>query len=228
MSAGEPPRRQKPRPDFRYEHLARAGFQVVAGVDEAGRGPLAGPVVAAAVILPPESESDWLGVLDDSKQLSPGLRRDLYRKLIDSAAMVAWAEVSVREIERHNIAVASRLAMVQALDKLPVRPDLILVDGTDGLRYPIAHWPVIKGDSLSASIAAASIAAKEIRDGIMDRLHRRHPVYGFDHNRGYGTPDHLAALEKYGPCPAHRRTFAPVKAVIGRRSRQRGLFNHEP
>jgi ribonuclease HII len=225
MSAEKQPK--KPRPDFRYERQARAGFQVVAGVDEAGRGPLAGPVVAAAVILPAETESDWLGVLDDSKQLTPALRRELFQRLTDSSAILAWAEVSVRLIERHNIAAASRLAMVRALDRLPIRPDLILVDGTDGLRYPIAHWPVVKGDSLSASIAAASIAAKEIRDGIMDRLHRQHPAYGFDHNRGYGTPEHLIALERYGPCPAHRRTFAPVKAIIERGTRQRGLFNHE-
>jgi len=215
------------RPGLHYERLARTGFNIVAGVDEAGRGPLAGPVVAAAVILPPDPDPEWFDELRDSKQLSSSRRRRIYDQLLASRAALATAEVSVRVIERSNIALASRLAMVRALRKLPVRPDLVLVDGREGLRLTVAQWPLVKGDALSASIAAASIAAKVVRDEIMDVLHQRHPAYGFDRNRGYGTPEHLAALERLGPCDAHRRTFGPVRAMIERRAEQKDLFDRE-
>jgi ribonuclease HII len=181
----------------------------VAGVDEAGRGPLAGPVVAAAVVL--ESRSRWDG-LNDSKQVSVELREALYARVLLEARAFAWAVVGPRAIDTINIRAASLEAMRRAVTRLRVTPNVILVDGLD--RVPgidCTQHAVIDGDARMLSIAAASIVAKVVRDRIMRRLHTVWPGYGFAQHKGYGTPEHLLALGRLGPCPLHRYSFAPVR-----------------
>ena len=182
---------------------------LVAGVDEAGRGPLAGPVVAAAVVLDPRSA--WDGV-DDSKKLSAEAREQVYARVLTGARAFAWAVVGPRSIDQLNIRRASLEAMRRAVTLLSVRPDLVLVDGND--RIPdlgCRQEAVISGDAHLLSIAAASVVAKVVRDRIMERLDRVWPGYGFARHKGYGTPEHLAALQQLGPCPLHRFSFAPVR-----------------
>ena len=180
----------------------------VAGVDEAGRGPLAGPVVAAAVVLP--REGSWDG-LDDSKRLAAETREQLFARVVQSARGFSWAVVGQRTIDRTNIRVASLTAMARALALLQVAPELVLIDGLDAIPgVPFAQRPVVDGDARMISVAAASVLAKVVRDRIMRRLDRVWPDYGFAQHKGYGTPDHLAALERNGPCPLHRYSFAPV------------------
>ena len=195
--------------DFTRERALRArGFLFVAGVDEAGRGPLAGPVVAAAVILPDEFELDGL---NDSKKVAPKKREALHAKLTAQAA-VLWAvgEASVEEIDRLNILRATHLAMARALDTLPRKPDHALVDGLPVRGLPVGHTALVGGDALSLSIAAASIIAKVTRDRLMTDLDAQYPRYGFARHKGYGVSEHLEALRNHGPCPVHRRTFQPV------------------
>mgnify|MGYP005848037959 CR=1 FL=1 len=194
---------------YRYEReLWARGLAHVAGVDEAGRGPLAGPVVAAAVILPPDLR---LTHLNDSKQVSRP-RRELLAEQIRAGA-VAWQVnvVSVEEIDRYNILQASVEAMCRAVLGLGVTPHHLLIDALRLDRLSVPQTPIIKGDTLSASIAAASILAKVTRDRIMDELHQLYPAYRFDRNRGYATAEHLEALARLGPCPFHRQSFAPVR-----------------
>ena len=200
------------RPDFSYETAAQIlGAGRIAGVDEAGRGPLAGPVVAAAVRLDPARIP--LGI-NDSKQLSPARRASLAAQLQD------WAEVSVghasvAEIDAMNILRASHLAMVRALDGLTPSADLALIDGNmvpRGLRLPCQA--IVRGDTYSLSIAAASIIAKVWRDGIMVDLAQQHPGYGWERNAGYPTAEHRAALQKLGITPHHRRSFRPVHNIL--------------
>ncbi len=179
----------------------------VCGVDEAGRGPLAGPVVAAAVILDPQCPIEGL---DDSKKLSEKKRLFLADEIRRHALAWAVAEASVEEIDQLNILRASLLAMQRAVAQLPVRPIAALVDGN---KCPVLEIPVeavVQGDGKIASIAAASILAKTMRDAQLRDLHRRFPAYGFDRHMGYPTAAHLAALRAHGPCPLHRRSFAPV------------------
>ena len=181
--------------------------RLVCGIDEAGRGPLAGPVVAAAVILDPQKP---IVGLDDSKKLSPKRREALAVEIRSLALAWAVSEASVEEIDRINILQASLLAMQRAVEKLQVQPQRALVDGN---RCPTLTCPVeaiVGGDGKVASIAAASILAKTVRDAGMRQLHAQYPVYGFDRHMGYPTAIHLQALRKYGPCPAHRRSYAPV------------------
>ncbi len=185
-----------------------AGAQLVAGIDEAGRGPLAGPVVAGAVILPPFY---YLPRLNDSKLVSERERNLLYGKIHNIAIAVGIGEVSVELIDRHNILEATKLAMKKAIKNLGVTPDFLLIDAVKLADVIIPQKNIIKGDRISASIAAASIVAKVHRDKLMRELHEEYPLYGFDCHKGYGTKEHLAALAKYGPCPYHRRSFAPVK-----------------
>ena len=195
--------------DFSRERALRArGFLFVAGVDEAGRGPLAGPVVAAAVILPDDFALDGL---NDSKKVS-ATKRERFYAIITANAEIHWAaaEATVEEIDRLNILRATHLAMARAIEALPRKPDHALVDGLPVRGLAIAHTAVVEGDSLSLSIAAASIVAKVTRDRIMIQLDARHPQYGFARHKGYGVREHLEALRNYGPCPAHRRTFRPV------------------
>jgi len=194
-----------------YERLAWAeGAAHVAGVDEAGRGPLAGPVVAAAVILPAEG-FDASGITD-SKKLTPAMRDRLFERLCaDTAVKTSVGIVDAEEIDRLNILRATHHAMRLALKSLAIAPDIVLVDG---LPVPNLHprcQALVKGDSLSISIAAASIIAKVTRDRLMTgEYHTQYPQYDFARHKGYGTPDHLAALAEHGPCALHRRTFAPV------------------
>jgi len=202
--------RTAPMPSLRHEKLAYAdGATIIAGVDEAGRGPLAGPVVAAAVILPHEYRHK---VLNDSKQLTERERETLYAELTTAPA-IRWATglSDVAIIDSYNILRATWRAMVLALDALTVKPDYVLVDG---LRVPairIRQKAIVKGDAKSYSIAAASVIAKVTRDRLMLQFHEQYPQYNFAQHKGYGTPEHLAALAQHGPSPIHRRTFAPVR-----------------
>ena len=181
---------------------------IVCGVDEVGRGPLAGPVVAAAVIL-----TSPLAGIRDSKMLSAGVRQELAER-IRVVAPFAVAAASAAEIDRLNVLQASLLAMRRAVARLPIRPDLVLVDGNQDPRLDLPTRLIIGGDALEPAIGAASIVAKVLRDSLMQRLARRHPGYGFERNVGYGTPQHRAALLRLGPSPHHRRSFAPCRAVI--------------
>jgi ribonuclease HII len=180
----------------------------VAGVDEAGRGPLAGPVVAAAVVL--ASRDGWEG-LNDSKQLAASTRDALFARVRSEARGFAWAVIGPRAIDRVNIRRASLEAMRRAVLRLATAPDLVLVDGRDAVPgLACAQRAVVGGDACMLSIAAASVVAKVVRDRIMERLDRVWPAYGFARHKGYGTPEHLAALDAHGPCPLHRYSFAPV------------------
>lgn len=190
------------------EHEARAaGYRCIAGLDEVGRGPLAGPVVAAAVVLDPGNVPEGLA---DSKALSAPRREALFTAIL-AGADVGIATVSHAEIDTINIRQASLLAMCRALAALPCTPDMALVDGNDPPRLPCAVEAVVKGDASIASIAAASIVAKVVRDRLMRRLSDSFPAYGFASNAGYSTAIHLTALTREGPCPFHRRSFAPLR-----------------
>lgn len=183
----------------------------VAGVDEAGRGPLAGPVVAAAVVL--DLSHDWDG-LNDSKQLTAAKRDAQFARVLQGARAFAWSVVGPRTIDAVNIRVATHLAMARAVARLSIRPELVLVDGHETVAaMPHVQQAVIGGDGKCLSIAAASILAKVVRDRVMERLDRVWPVYGFAQHKGYGTADHMAAIRTHGPCPMHRRTFAPVSTL---------------
>ncbi len=183
----------------------------VAGVDEAGRGPLAGPVVAAAVILDPGRPIEGL---DDSKRLAPAVRARLAAAIRERALAWALGRAEVDEIDRLNILQATLLAMRRAVEALRPRPDYALVDGDRWPPLPCPGEPVVGGDAREPAIAAASILAKTARDAEMVALDRRFPGYGFAAHKGYATAAHLAALRQLGPCPAHRRSFAPVRACL--------------
>jgi ribonuclease HII len=200
------------RPTFRRERAAlKRGVWPVAGCDEAGRGPLAGPVVAAAVVLDPRRVPRGL---DDSKKLDPGTREKLYAKICASAE-VAVALAPPARIDRDNILRASLWALARAVAALPVRPRLVFVDGRDRIDAGCDCEAVISGDAIIASIAAASIVAKVTRDRLMIRLGLIYPGYGFEHHKGYSVPEHFAALARLGPTIHHRRSFAPVAAAYG-------------
>ena len=195
--------------DFSRERALRArGFLLIGGVDEAGRGPLAGPVVAAAVILPDDFALDGL---NDSKKVSAAKRERFYA-ILTATAEILWAvaEATVEEIDRLNILRATHLAMARAIEALPRKPDHALVDGLPVRGLPVEHTALVEGDSLSLSIAAASIVAKVTRDRLMVELDAQYPRYGFAQHKGYGVKKHLEALRNHGPCSAHRRTFQPV------------------
>ena len=200
------------RPTFRRERAAmKRGVWPVAGCDEAGRGPLAGPVVAAAVILDPKRVPRGL---DDSKKLDAPTREKLYAKICASAE-VAVAFAPPARIDRDNILRASLWALARAVASLPVRPQLVFVDGRDRIAVECDCQAVISGDAIIASIAAASIIAKVTRDRLMTRLGLAHPGYGFERHMGYSVPEHFAALARLGPTIHHRRSFAPVAACYG-------------
>lgn len=183
---------------------------IVAGVDEAGRGPLAGPVVVAAVVLNPERLIDGL---DDSKKLNEKRREELFPLIIERS--LAWSVVAIEpaEIDRINILQATLLGMQQAVGQLLPPPSLALIDGNQAPQLDCAVRTIVQGDSLEPAISAASILAKVTRDRLMKKLHINYPDYGFDRHKGYPTADHLARLARYGPCPIHRRSFAPVRKV---------------
>ena len=202
--------RQSPRlPNLRYERELRAdGYPLIAGIDEAGRGPLAGPVSAAAVILP---EKFRLPGLNDSKKLTAS-RRDEFFEALTTRDDILWSVVLVdaAEIDEINILRATHVAMARAFGGLPVEADAALIDGLPVKGFPVPQRALVKGDSLSLSIAAASILAKVTRDRLMIDFDREYPQYGFQSHKGYGTKQHLAALEEHGPCPIHRRSFRPI------------------
>jgi ribonuclease HII len=201
---------QQKLPHFRHERkLAKSDLWPIAGMDEVGRGPLAGPVAAAAVILDPERLPKGV---NDSKCLDRQAREELYEKILGRAIAVAVAFVSAAEIDLINIRQASLLAMRRALAALAIRPRYVLIDGND---LPLALCcegeTIIDGDAKSMSIAAASIVAKVTRDRLMRRLCGVYPVYGFSRHVGYSTEEHLAAIARHGPCPYHRLSFSPFR-----------------
>lgn len=194
-----------------YERLAyKEGASFIAGVDEVGRGPLAGPVVAAAVILPKNIED--LG-FDDSKKLSASKREEIYRLIQEKAIAIGIGIVDADIIDQVNIYQASRLAMQQAVSELKIQPDYLLIDAMK-IDVNTPQIGIIKGDAKSISIAAASIVAKQVRDQMMQEFDELYPGYDFDNNAGYGTPKHLEGLKSKGICPIHRKTFAPIKDYL--------------
>lgn len=195
----------------RYEEKYRAqGFQRIAGIDEVGRGPLAGPVVAAAVILP---ENFFLAGIDDSKKLTEKKREEFAEIIRNEALALSIAMIHASEIDEINIYEATKKAMQSAIVTLPINPDFLLIDAMK-LETPYASESIIKGDAKSVSIAAASIVAKVTRDQLMKEISLTYPDYGFIKNMGYGTKQHLQAIQDYGITPYHRKSFAPVKEFI--------------
>ena len=191
------------------ERARRAeGYVRIAGVDEAGVGPLAGPVVAAAVILPGEA---WLPGLNDSKMLLPEERDRLYESILASGARIGVGLADVAEIDRVNILQATRLAWRRAVTQLAPRPDFLLIDGRYRADFDLPQMAIVSGDAQCASIAAASIVAKVTRDRVMRDLDVRYPEFGFALHKGYATPAHLAAILRYGFSPVHRRSFLPMR-----------------
>ena len=184
---------------------------LIAGVDEAGRGPLAGPVVAAAVIL---DDLQPIKGLNDSKQLTARARERLYVEIHAKALCFCIAQASVEEIDALNILQATMLAMRRAVEGLRLRPNKVLVDGNRLPTLKVAAEAIVQGDAKVKAISAASILAKVHRDRLCQELHRQHPEYGFDGHKGYPTPAHLAALKEHGACPHHRRSFGPVRDLL--------------
>ena len=193
------------------ERFWSRGLFRVAGIDEVGRGPLAGPVVAAAVILPPGTS---ISGARDSKTLSPARREQLATEILDRAEAVGFGAASVREIDRLNILVSTRLAMNRALTQLPLPPDHIVVDGLPVSGLGWEHEAVVGGDGRVHSIACASIVVKVVRDRLMTRLSHRYPGYGWETNKGYGTAEHRSALDRLGPTPHHRLSFGGVQVEL--------------
>lgn len=208
-----PPEGGKFSPDLHFEQEAHmAGYSTVCGIDEAGRGPLAGPVVTAAVVLP---EGYELAGLTDSKQLTAKKREKLFEQLMaDERVQKSIAAATAAEIDELNILRATHLAMARAAQALPLSADFALIDGLPVPNFPLPSRSIVKGDSRSLSIAAASILAKVTRDRLMVELDAQYPAYGFAKHAGYGTAAHLTALREHGPCPEHRRSFAPVAQVL--------------
>ncbi|MDD5454242.1 MAG: ribonuclease HII [Candidatus Ratteibacteria bacterium] len=200
------------QPNDIYESkLWHRDIKFVAGIDEAGRGPLAGPVVAAAVIFHPFKKIDGI---KDSKQLSPSKREELFELISKEALDWGVGIVSERIIEKINILQATRLAMLKAVQEIKTHPEFLLIDGHISVDVEIPQQPIIDGDGKSFSIGAASIIAKVTRDRMMQKYHKLFPEYGFDKHKGYGTQKHFQALQTYGPCPIHRRTYEPVEKLL--------------
>jgi len=193
---------------YQYEEaLEDRGYKFVAGVDEVGRGPLAGPVVVAAVILP---QGLRIKGINDSKQLTEKKREELYKIIMKEALAVNVAFVYEDVVDKINIYEATKQGMLEAIDGLNIKPDHVLIDAMPLNELKIEHTSIIHGDALSASIGAASIIAKVTRDHFMEKMDHKYPNYGFKKHKGYCTKEHLEALNKYGPCPIHRKSFAPV------------------
>ena len=194
--------------------LLALGHVVIAGVDEAGRGPLAGPVVAGAVVISPDARLPWLADVRDSKQLSSGQREALFGRIEESGMARAYGIVSSEDVDSLGIVPATRKAMLRAIRGLPETPGFLLIDAVELSESGIPYKAIVKGDSKCLSIAAASIVAKVTRDRLMAEEDARYPGYGFAFHKGYPTPAHLERLRSLGPCPIHRRSFAPVQAVL--------------
>ena len=202
-------------PSFAEEkNLWAQGYQLIAGIDEVGRGPLAGPVAAAAVILPEKLDAPWMSLVRDSKKLTPKRREFLSARIYEEAIATGIGEVPPEAIDSSDIVRATRLAMRLALEDLPSPPDFLLIDY---VRLPEVGLPqknITRGDNLSLSIAAASIIAKVRRDSLMVEYDSLYPGYGFARNKGYATREHLEGLRRLGPSPIHRRSFAPVRELV--------------
>ena len=195
--------------DFEYEkELGEHGFLSIAGIDEAGRGPLAGPVYAASCIL---DENFPVEILDDSKAIKEPQRKEIFDIIVNKAVCFSFSSVSAKYIDRYGIAPAVHKAMRDSMKKLSISPDFLLIDGYNVNIPGIPQEAVINGDATYASIAGASIIAKVMRDAEMYRWDKKYPEYGFGKHKGYGTKAHIEAIQKYGPCPIHRMTFAKVK-----------------
>ena len=203
-------------PDFSEETFFwDKGLHLVAGVDEVGRGPLAGPVVASAVVLPPNPCFSWLRYVRDSKELTPIIRGNLSASIHNDALSIGISAVSHNVIDAIGIAEATRRAMLLAIRKLALPPNQLLIDAVTLPNLSIPQRSIVHGDAISLSIACASIVAKVFRDQWMIKQAKRFGAYGFTKNKGYATREHLAALRRVGPCPIHRRSFTPVKLVTG-------------
>lgn len=186
------------------------GFNIIAGVDEAGRGPLAGPVVSAAVIL---KKNTLIKNLNDSKKLTPKVRYSVYKEIIKKCQNFQVGIANHLTIDRINILEATKLSMKIAVEKLKVKPRLVLIDGNRPINIKIKQKTIVKGDSKSASIAAASVIAKVTRDNLMEKFDEKFPNYGFAKHKGYGTKFHIDAIRTFGPCKIHRKSFAPVRDI---------------
>ena len=210
MKSPKRTKRSAPVPHFRQEAaLLEAGYSPIAGLDEVGRGPIAGPVVAGAVILPHPPRRPWMRGIRDSKELTATQREEL-APIIEREALGAQVGLSTsEEIDRLGIVKATHRAMERALDSLAQEPQHLLLDAFPLPSVPLPQTPIVKGDAHCLSIAAASIIAKVARDRMMDEAEELYPGYGFSTNKGYATPEHLWAVEELGPCPIHRMTFSP-------------------
>ncbi len=192
---------------LKFEHeLENDGYKVIAGADEVGRGPLAGPVVTCACIMPLNNEYLIDGVWD-SKKLTPKKREELFNKIIDKAIDYSIEFISEKEIDDINILNATKKCMANSINNLKVKPDVVIVDALDNLDTKAKIFPLIHGDVLSYSVGCASILAKVTRDRFMEDLAKQYPEYGFESHKGYGTKAHIEAIKKYGACPIHRKTF---------------------
>lgn len=204
-----------PVPDFAEEEkLWGHGYRFVAGIDEVGRGPLAGPVMAAAVILPTPFSPPWLPLVRDSKELTPKRREALFHLIQEQAVAVGVGAASVEVIDSQGIVAATRQAMVEAISQLSPVPAFLLIDSVTLPTLPLPQKSLKRGDSQCLSIACASIVAKVTRDRLMAEMDRLYPGYGFARHKGYGTTEHLLALRRQGVCPLHRRSFGPVRGVL--------------
>ncbi|MBT3363033.1 MAG: ribonuclease HII [Chloroflexi bacterium] len=207
-------------PNFSEEHnLRQSGYKYIAGVDEVGRGPLAGPVMAAAVILPIDNIPDWSKSVRDSKKLSERQRELLYDSIISESIATGVGSVNPANIDIHGIGEASRMAMRLAIQQLHIKPDFVLIDAVKLPDVNIAQKSIIRGDSTCISIAAASIIAKVTRDHYMMGIDNIYSNYGFAKHKGYPTKAHMDSIDKFGVCPIHRRSFSPVKNAIERSDR---------
>ncbi len=196
---------------FSYDENIRQKNSVIAGIDEAGRGPLAGPVVAAAVILPEGLIIE--GIRDSKKIVAEGEKKDLFWKIVNHAVSIGVGIVEADVIDRINILQSTKLAMKLAVGDLKLRPDILLIDAVNLPDINISQQSIIKGESVSASIAVASIIAKVVRDDIMLDYHEKYPAYNFKSHKGYSTQEHIKCINSYGPCPIHRKSFRRVAEV---------------
>jgi len=205
-------------PSLAEEEILKAqGYQLIAGIDEAGRGALAGPVVAAAVILPSQIDAPWLNQVKDSKQLSPARRELLFGHINEVAISVGIGMVHHKVIDNQGIVKATRLAMKLAIDHLSLPPESLLIDYMRLPEVPLPQKGITNGDELCLSIACASIVAKVTRDRLMVELDRIYPGYGLANHKGYGTKAHLSCLHRLGPSPIHRQSFRPISDIIQER-----------
>ena len=202
-------------PTFAEEKLLeKQGYRRIAGIDEAGRGALAGPVVAAAVIMPLKKKARWFAEVDDSKVLTPKKREFLYQHIQETALGVGVGIISHEVIDSQNIVKATIMAMKQAVEQIAPPPDSLLIDYLLLPDVSIPQKGIVDGDSLCFSISCASIIAKVTLDHLMEELDGKYPGYGLAQHKGYGTPQHLSCLSKLGPCPIHRQTFGPVREIL--------------